>query len=304
MGRDGRACHDPTSMTRPPPDKNQESALQLEAILHSPSYSEADRDLGFLDSAETRGVRLQLDYLKAELMLASFDVGHTVVVFGSTQIPDPEAARAASQEAAAAAAREPGDAQRARRAAVAARVAANSRYYDVARELGRYVGRMSDGQGQPRTIIMTGGGPGIMEAANRGAADVGAPSAGLNIHLPQPQSPNAFVTPQLAFQFHYFAVRKLHLLLRARALVAFPGGFGTLDELFETLTLVQTRKIAPLPIVLVGREFWQQAVNLDFLCAEGVIDSADLTLFSYADSAPQIWQTIMQWHAARGQPLV
>jgi uncharacterized protein (TIGR00730 family) len=182
-------------------------------------------------------------------------------------------------------------------------VEANSRYYDVARELGRYVGRMSDGRGRPHTIVMTGGGPGIMEAANRGAADVGAPSAGLNIHLPEPQSPNPFVTPQLAFQFHYFAVRKLHLLLRARALVAFPGGYGTLDELFETLTLVQTRKIAPLPVILVGREFWQQSVNLEFLCAEGVIDSADMALFSYADSAPQIWQTIVQWHAARGQSL-
>ena len=122
--------------------------------------------------------------------------------------------------------------------------------------------------------------------------------------MPQAQAPNAYVTPQLAFQFHYFAIRKLHLLLRARALVAFPGGYGTLDELFETLTLVQTHKIAPLPIILVGREFWQQVINFDFMCAEGVIDSGDLALFSYADSAPQIWQTILQWHAARDQPLV
>jgi hypothetical protein len=248
-------------------------------------------------------VRLQLDYLKAELMLASFDVEHTIVVFGSAQFCDPVAARARCEAAEAALAREPSDAALARDAAIARRLLANSRYYDVAREFGRFVGRLSDSSSGRRMIIMTGGGPGIMEAANRGATDVGAPSAGLNIHLPQPQPPNTFVTPQLAFQFHYFAIRKLHLLLRARALVAFPGGFGTLDELFETLTLVQTRKIAPLPVVLVGREFWDRAVDLDFLCAEGVIDAADRTLFTYADSAPQIWQSILQWHAARGAPL-
>jgi len=286
-----------------PPDKRLESAQRLEAILRSPTYSEADRDLGFLDSAETRGVRLQLDYLKAELMLASYDIGHTIVVFGSARIPAPDEARAAAVAAQAAAAREPQDAELARLAAVAARVAANSRYYDVARELGRYVGRMNSEHGRPRTVIMTGGGPGIMEAANRGAADVGAPSAGLNIHLHVSQGPNAYVTPQLAFQFHYFAIRKLHLLLRARALVAFPGGYGTLDELFETLTLVQTQKISPLPIILVGREYWQRAIDLDFLCAEGTIDGADLALFSYADSAPQIMQTVLQWHAAHGAPL-
>jgi len=286
-----------------PADRRTIAAAQLEAILSSPSYSEADHDISFLDSAETRGVRLQLDYLKAELMLASYDVEHTIVVFGSAQIGDPAAARARCEEADAAAARDPADAALAREAALARRLLANSRYYDVARELGRFVGRLSDSARGRRMIIMTGGGPGIMEAANRGATDVGAPSAGLNIHLPQPQPPNAFVTPQLAFQFHYFAIRKLHLLLRARALVAFPGGFGTLDELFETLTLVQTRKIAPLPVVLVGREFWDRALDLDFLCAEGVIDAADRTLFTYAESAPQIWQSILQWHAARGAPL-
>jgi len=290
-------------MTSPIPDNRPESAQLLEAILRSPTYAEADRDLGFLDSADTRGVRLQLDYLKAELMLASYNIEHTIVVFGGAQVPDPVVALAAQQAVQEAAARDPGNAELARRVAVAARVVANSRYYEVARELGRYVGRMSDGRGHPRTVIMTGGGPGIMEAANRGAADVGAPSAGMNIHLPQAQAPNSYVTPQLAFQFHYFAIRKLHLLLRARALVAFPGGYGTFDELFETVTLVQTRKIAPLPIILVGSDFWRQAVNLDFLCAEGMINSSDLSLFSHADSAPQIWQTILQWHAARGQPL-
>lgn len=290
-------------MMQPVPDPRPAASRQLEAILRSPSYAEADQDLGFLDSADTRGVRLQLDYLKAELMLASFDIQHTIVVFGSSKIPEPEAARAALQLARGNAARDPGNRELAARAAVAERVVANSRYYEVARELGRYVGRMSDGPGRQRTVVMTGGGPGIMEAANRGAMDVGAPTAGMNIRLPQPQSPNHYVTPELAFQFHYFAIRKLHLLLRARALVAFPGGYGTFDELFETLTLVQTRKIEPLPVILVGREYWQQAINLDFMCAEGVIDASDVGLFSYADSAPQIWQTILQWHAARGQPL-
>jgi uncharacterized protein (TIGR00730 family) len=287
-----------------PLDNRPEAAQQLETILRSPTYSEADKDLGFLDSADTRGVRLQLDYLKAELMLASYNIEHTIVVFGSSRIPDPEAARLALHAAQAEAARNPDNTELAQRAAVAARVAANSRYYEVARELGRYVGHMSDGPGRPRTVVMTGGGPGIMEAANRGAKESGAPTAGMNIHLPSPQSPNLYVTPQLAFQFHYFAIRKLHLLLRARALVAFPGGYGTLDELFETLTLVQTRKIAPLPIILVGREYWTQAVNLQFMCAEGMISPDDMSLFSYADSAPQIWQSILQWHAARGRPLV
>jgi uncharacterized protein (TIGR00730 family) len=151
---------------------------------------------------------------------------------------------------------------------------------------------------------MTGGGPGIMEAANRGAFEAGAKSIGLNITLPHEQFPNPYLSPGLGFRFHYFALRKMHFLNRARALVAFPGGYGTMDELFETLTLVQTRKIAPLPVVLVGSEFWQNAVNFSYLAQEGVIDAEDEDLFTVAETAEQIIETIAQWHIEAGQPLI
>lgn len=151
---------------------------------------------------------------------------------------------------------------------------------------------------------MTGGGPGIMEAANRGAYDVGAKSIGLNIHLPHEQYPNPYITPDLCFRFHYFAVRKLHFLRRAKALVAFPGGYGTLDELFETLTLVQTRTIKPVPVVLVGESYWRQAINVDFLVDEGVIDPEDRELFWFAETAQEIWDDIQHWHSASGESLL
>lgn len=153
-------------------------------------------------------------------------------------------------------------------------------------------------------VIMTGGGPGIMEAANRGAYDVGAKSIGLNIHLPHEQYPNPYITPDLCFRFHYFAVRKLHFLRRAKALVAFPGGYGTLDELFETLTLVQTRTIKPVPVVLVGESYWRQAINVDFLVDEGVIDPEDRELFWFAETAQEIWDDIQHWHSASGESLL
>ena len=149
----------------------------------------------------------------------------------------------------------------------------------------------------------TGGGPGIMEAANRGAFDVGAKSVGLNINLPHEQYPNPYITPELCFRFHYFALRKLHFLLRAKALVAFPGGFGTIDELFEVLTLSQTRKIAPIPVVLVGEDYWRQAIDMDFLADEGVIDPEDRDLFWFAETANEAWNGILRWHEACGTPL-
>jgi uncharacterized protein (TIGR00730 family) len=153
-------------------------------------------------------------------------------------------------------------------------------------------------------VIMTGGGPGIMEAANRGAYDVGAKSIGLNIHLPHEQYPNPYITPDLCFRFHYFALRKLHFLLRAKALVAFPGGYGTFDELFETLTLVQTRTIQPVPIVLVGERYWRRAVDIDFLVDEGVIDPEDRELFWFAETAQEVWDGILSWHEVNGEPLL
>jgi uncharacterized protein (TIGR00730 family) len=284
--------HDPAD-----PDNEMQ---RLSTILASSTYREADKDLSFLDHGDTRGVRLQLDYLKAELLLADAGIEQTIVVFGSTRIPEP--ARAARQHAALAAAlaQRPNDSDLAQEVRIAERVVAKSRYYQVARDFGAFVGKLDSDTKRHRIVLMTGGGPGIMEAANRGAADVGARSVGLNISLPREQQPNPYITPELCFRFRYFAVRKLHLLLRARALVAFPGGFGTLDELFEVLTLVQTNKIEPLPIVLVGREFWERAIDFDFLIAEGVIARTDRDLFAFAEDARAILDLITTWPAKGG----
>jgi uncharacterized protein (TIGR00730 family) len=190
-----------------------------------------------------------------------------------------------------------------RRLAIAQRILAKSHYYEVARDFARLVSNAGAEQDGSRMVVMTGGGPGMMEAANRGASDVGAKTIGLNINLPHEQYPNPYITPDLCFRFHYFALRKLHFLLRTRALVAFPGGYGTFDELFETLTLVQTRKIKPVPIVLVGEEYWRQAFNVDFLADEGVIDAEDRDLFWFAESAEEIWEGILHWHEANGELL-
>jgi uncharacterized protein (TIGR00730 family) len=212
----------------------------------------------FLRVDETRGVRLQLEYLEVELALKKRGIRHTVPVFGSTRTPR------------------------------------GSRLYEEARRFGALVA----GAGG---ALVTGGGPGIMEAASRGALEAGGASIGMNITLPRPQASNGYVTPGLAFHFRYFALRKLHFLLRARALVAFPGGFGTFDELFETLTLVQTGKIRPLPVVLVGTAFWRRALDTDWLAAEGMIDPSDRDLYAVAESAEDAWQRIVRWYAARGQ---
>lgn len=287
-----------------PVEDDPDASRRLEAILASPSYREADEDVGFLHHDETRGVRLQLDYLKTESLLSQHGVHHTIVVFGSTRIPDPAVAQRDMELARRALGEAPEDPERKRTAMVAERVLANSRYYIVAREFGRLVGsapRQPDGG---RIVVMTGGGPGTMEAANRGAHDVGAESVGLNIRLPREQYPNPYVTPDLCFRFHYFALRKLHFVKRARALVAFPGGYGTFDELFETLTLVQTRTIEPIPVVLVGQAYWQRAFDVDFLVAEGVIDEEDRDLFWFAETAQEIWDGILQWYKLAGKPLV
>ena len=182
-------------------------------------------------------------------------------------------------------------------------ILAKSHYYEVAREFGRLVSSHLSEESGSRVVILTGGGPGVMEAANRGAFDVGAKSVGLNIKLPHEQYPNPYITPDLCFRFHYFALRKLHFLLRAKALVAFPGGFGTFDELFETLTLIQTRKIKPVPVVLVGEDYWRQAFNVDFLVDEGVIDQEDRELFWFAETAEDIWRGILHWHEANNEPI-
>lgn len=286
-----------------PAEDDADAPRRLQAILESPSYCEADEDIDFLNIDATRGVRLQIDYLKPELLLTQHGIEHTVVVFGSTRIPEPAAARRAVETLRLRAAADPANEEVQRRLRRAERVAAKSRYYEVARELGRLVASANRRSQPAHIVVLTGGGPGIMEAANRGAFDAGAKSVGLNINLPHEQYPNPYITPDLCFRFHYFAIRKLHFLLRAKALVAFPGGFGTFDELFETLTLVQTRKIRPVPIVLVGEEYWRQAFNADFLVEEGVIDAEDRELFWFAETAEEIWRGILHWYETSGEPL-
>ncbi len=278
-------------------EEDPEALRRVQAIMQSPSYRRSDQDIDFLADGALRGVRLQLDYSKAELALEQRSIAHTIVVFGSTRICEPMAARSRVDRLRDALATDAGNAELQRRLAIAERILAKSHYYEVAREFGRLVSDAPPRLGLENCVVMTGGGPGMMEAANRGAFDAGASSVGLNISLPHEQYPNPYVTPGLCFSFHYFALRKLHFLLRARALVAFPGGYGTLDELFEVLTLVQTRKIEPIPVVLVGESYWRGAVDIDFMVEEGVIDPEDRDLFWFAESAQEIWDGIVHWHA-------
>ncbi|HSD70386.1 MAG TPA: LOG family protein [Woeseiaceae bacterium] len=278
------------------------AAERVRRILESPSYAAADQDMAFLDRDVTRGPRLELDYLKPEVLLQQHGIDKTIVVFGSTRIPEPSEARRRFELARQAAERAPEDAELARRRDIAGRVLDKSRYYDVARDFGALVGKAGQtAQGGP--VLMTGGGPGIMEAANRGAFDVGGRSAGLNILLPFEQYPNPYVSAELCFSVRYFAIRKLHFMMRAKALIVFPGGFGTLDELFETLMLVQTRKIEPLPVVLVGEEYWRKLFDPQYLLDEGVVDPEDLKLFWYAETAVEIFDGICEWHRKAGTPL-
>ncbi|WP_233809846.1 LOG family protein [Paraburkholderia sp. HP33-1] len=273
---------------------------RLRAIMQSPSYSEADRDADFLQEDEARGVRLQLDYMKAEHVLRAHGIDKTIVIFGSTRLREPAAARRELAQAQCDAAAHRGNAVLRRALRVAEHRVALSRYYDVGRELGRLVGLC----GNPRLAVLTGGGPGGMEAANRGAFDVGATSIGLNITLPREQHPNPYLTPGLCMQFHYFAMRKLHFIKRAAALVALPGGFGTLDELFCALTLIQTHKAARIPVVLIGEAYWRRIFDADYLTEVGSIDEKDRELFWYAESAGQAWTDILAWHRQNGSPLL
>ena len=286
-----------------PSEEDPQAPARVQAILQSPSYRRADVDLDFLARDSMRGVRLQIDYFKPEILLEEHRIRHTIVVFGSTRICEPATAQRKVNVLKAALAADAGNKELERRLAIAERVLAKSHYYEVAREFGRLVSATNKTANGQHRVVVTGGGPGIMEAANRGAFDLGAKSVGFNISLPHEQYPNPYITPELCFNFHYFAMRKLHFLLRAKALVAFPGGFGTFDELFEVLTLVQTRKIKPIPVVLVGESYWRQAVNLDFLVDEGIIDQEDRELFWFAETAQEIWNGILHWHDISGEPL-
>ncbi len=289
--------------TPKPPEEDAEAPARVEALLRSESYRQADEDVDFLRQDESRGLRLQLDYSKPEWLLEQHGIHHTVVVFGGTRVVEPVAARRKVEELHKALLENPDDRELKRQLKVARRVQAKSHYYDIARDLGRLVADSGSGPKDCRLVVMTGGGPGIMEAANRGASDIGAKTIGLNITLPHEQYPNPYITPELCFRFHYFALRKMHFLMRARALVAFPGGLGTFDELFETLTLIQTRKIAPLPVILVGAEYWQKAFDFDFLVDEGVVDAEDHKLFWFAETAQEVWEGILCWHENNGTPL-
>ena len=253
----------------------------------SAAYKLAFQDNECLLREDLRPVRFQLELLKPELLLDEAKIESMLVIYGSARIPEP--AEADALEAAAT-----DDVQR----NIARRLKAKAKYYEEARKLARLASQVPpDENGCRHFVVCSGGGPSIMEAANRGAADVGKESVGLNIVLPHEQAPNRFVTPDLSFQFHYFALRKMHFLLRARAVCVFPGGFGTFDEMFELLTLIQTGKIKPIPIVLFGKEFWERVVNFDALVEEGVVSARDLGLFKFVETAEEAWAIVQDFYA-------
>ncbi len=257
--------------------------------LQPDAHRLAFADPEFILRRELRGMRMQMEMLKPELGQAAAGIDNTIVVFGGARFCSPEGAQLALTEAQAS-----GDAEA---LAKAQRLVRNAPYYTQAREFGKLVAQYSmNCPMADQLFICTGGGPGVMEAANRGAADVGAPSVGLTIALPREERPNRFVPPDLSFKFHYFAIRKMHFMMRAKALVAFPGGFGTLDELFEVLTLVQTRKAKPVPIFLFGSTYWKKVINFEALADEGAISHADLKLFSYVDDVQTAWSEIKRFY--------
>lgn len=272
--------------------KAEQEASFAEAQPHTtpqtqdPAYRLAFSDTEFLLREELRPVRFQLELLKCEMLLDEAKIGSTLVCYGSARIPSPEMAEAALKTA-----------TTPERKAVVERLVANSKYYQVARDLGRIASECAIVEkGMRQFVVCSGGGPSIMEAANRGAAEAGAETVGLNIVLPHEQAPNSYVTPHLSFRFHYFALRKMHFLLRARAVAVFPGGFGTFDEFFELLTLVQTGKMKPIPILLFGREFWSRVVNFEALAEEGVINPEDLNLFKWVETAEEAWDEIKAFY--------
>lgn len=258
----------------------------------SPAYRLAYRDHDFLLKDELRPVRLQLELLKPELILKEHGIENTVVIFGSTRIPDRELAEKRLAEAEENARKSPEDEIFRRKFNIARHIINKCRYYDEARKLASLISRNGRSSGHSDLVVVTGGGPGIMEAANRGSHDAGAESIGLNIVLPFEEKPNEYTTPELCFQFHYFAIRKMHFLIRAKALIVFPGGFGTLDELFETLTLIQTRKIKAMPVLIFGREYWDRIINFEALVEEGTISPEDINLFRYVETAEESWGII------------
>jgi hypothetical protein len=265
------------------------------AQLASESYRLAYTDDSFLLRDELRAVRLQLEWLKPDLVQEENNIDTTVVIFGGARFPDHETAQKRWVKTEAMLAQAPSDTVLLKQHLIATNVLKNSHYYQEARMLAHKITELSLTLNGSQFVVVTGGGPGVMEAANRGASEAGGKSIGLNIVLPFEQIPNPYITPELCFQFHYFAIRKMHFLNRARGLVAFPGGFGTLDELFETLTLVQTKKVKPVPIVLIGKKYWQKLIDFEFLVEQGAIAEADLSLFKIVDTGNEAWDYLCQF---------
>jgi len=278
------------------------AAANMEAILGSPSNLLAMDDRSLLDKVEMRGVRMLLELHKPELALQAHAITSTVIVFGGTQIVERPVAERRLAEARRALEAAPDDRKLRREVARSERLLERSRYYDAARQFARLVSIDNQCDDRRDFVIVTGGGPGIMEAANRGAFDVGCQSIGLNIKLPAEQQPNPYITPELCFQFKYFALRKFHFILRAAAVVLFPGGFGTLDEMFETLTLRQTHRMQPVPIILFGREYWSKVIDFQQMADDGVIADEHLDLFSWAETAEDAWRQIVDFHERTPPP--
>ncbi|KFL30930.1 hypothetical protein JP75_11225 [Devosia riboflavina] len=269
----------PTSLRTSKQDIAAAKKAPQTAQTENPAYRLAFADDDFMTSEDTRGVRFQLEYLKTEFRLRERGIVSTVVLFGGARIPEPgKPAWAAKNEV------------------QKRNLEAASRYYDEARRFAQLASQTSAASNFTEYVVVTGGGPGVMEAGNRGAADMGAPSIGLNIVLPHEQAPNLYVTPDLSFNFHYFATRKIHFLLRAKAVAVFPGGFGTLDEFFETLTLIQTGRMDRIPVVLFGKHFWDKVINLQALAEAGTISPTDPELFSIVDTAEEGWAVVRDFY--------
>ena len=263
----------------------------------SSSYRVAYEDIEFLNRDDLRPVRLQLELLKPELIMEEQKIVSTIVVFGSARLLSREEAEKNLADVEKKATRNPDQPDVKKALVRARRRVENSRYYEEAREFARIVSSTCQlDRGNCDFVMVTGGGPGIMEAANRGAYEAGAKSVGLNITLPFEQKPNPYITPDLCFQFHYFALRKMHFLMRAKALAVFPGGFGTLDEMFETLTLIQTQKMKAIPVLLFGKSYWSQVLNFEFLVEQGTVSPEDLKLVSYVETAAEAWQKITDFY--------
>ena len=272
---------------------------RLRAILDSPTYRLAYEDIDLLGQEELRPLRLQLELLKPERILHEQGIHSTVVVFGSARISDAETAAARRDTLERQTRAAPSDAKLARELAQARRRVDQARHYEQARRFASLISARFQQQNRRDFVVVTGGGPGIMEAANRGAFEAGARSIGLNITLPHEQAPNPYMCPELAFRFHYFALRKMHFLLHAKGLVAFPGGYGTLDELFEVLTLIQSGKMKRIPVILAGRAFWRRAVDFDLLLDEGYVSPSDLDLFTCVDEAEEIIDALERFYVDR-----